>query len=108
MLSCGRRSALSTGETRTLSDELEDATGMDPALRRNWGCGFSLPSVRHLTPMRKWWRRYQALGQAGLIEQSRAPLRPEALILDLRRRRSLGVKRLRNELIRQHDLQLSL
>jgi transposase-like protein len=32
----------------------------------------------------------------------------EALILDLRRTRSLGVKRLRNELIRQHDLQLSL
>ena len=28
--------------------------------------------------------------------------------LDLRRTRSLGVKRLRNELIRQHDLQLSL
>jgi len=56
--------------------------------------------------------------QAGLIEQSRAPLRPaarkvdvvemEALILDLRRTRSLGVKPLRNELIRQHDLQLSL
>ena len=55
--------------------------------------------------------------QAGLIEQSRAPLRPaarkvdvemEALILDLRRTRSLGVKRLRNELVRQHDLQLSL
>jgi len=32
----------------------------------------------------------------------------EVLILDLRRTRSLGVKRLRNELIRQHDLQLSL
>ena len=32
----------------------------------------------------------------------------EALILDLRRTRSLCVKRLRNELIRQHDLQLSL
>jgi transposase-like protein len=72
-------------------------------------CGISRPTLR------KWWRRYQALGQAGLIEQSRAPLRPaarkvdvemEALILDLRRTRSLGVKRLRNELIRQHDLQL--
>ena len=32
----------------------------------------------------------------------------EARILDLRRSRSLGVKRLRNELIRQHDLVLSL
>ena len=57
------------------------------------------------------------LGQAGLIEQSRAPLRPaarkvdvevEALILDLRRTRSLGVKRLRHELIHQHDSELSL
>ena len=74
-------------------------------------CGISRPTLR------KWWRRYQAPGQAGLIEKSRAPLRPaarkvdvemEALILDLRRTRSLGVKRLRNELIRQHDLPLSL
>ena len=32
----------------------------------------------------------------------------EVLILDLRRTRSLGVKRLRNELARQHELQLSL
>ncbi|RWL81009.1 MAG: IS481 family transposase, partial [Mesorhizobium sp.] len=32
----------------------------------------------------------------------------EALILSLRRERRLGVKQLRNELIRQHDLTLSL
>ena len=74
-------------------------------------CGISRPTLR------KWWRRYQALGEAGLVEQSKAPLRAaarkvgnetETLILDLRRTRSLGVKRLRNELIRQHGLALSL
>ncbi len=32
MLSCGQRLALSTGETRALSDEPEDATAMDAAL----------------------------------------------------------------------------
>ena len=74
-------------------------------------CGVSRPTLR------KWWQRYQALGEAGLVERSRAPLRPaarkvdtarEALILNLRRTRSLGVKRLRNELIRQHGLALAL
>ena len=53
----------------------------------------------------------------GSSNKSRAPLRPaarkidiatETLILNLRRTRSLGVKRLRNELIRQHGLALAL
>lgn len=74
-------------------------------------CGISRPSLR------KWWRRYQALGMAGLEEQSRRPHsspgrkvleREEGLILQLRRERKLGLKRLRIELIRNHDLRLSL
>jgi len=96
-------------KTRLVWIRLYEETGDAGLVCRR--CGISRPTLR------KWWRRYQALGQAGLIEQSRAPLRPaarkvdvemEALILDLRRTRSLGVKRLRNELVRQHDLQLSL
>jgi transposase InsO family protein len=74
-------------------------------------CGISRPTLR------KWWRRYQADGEAGLVEPSRRPHRlaaqkvfadQEALILLLRRERRLGVKQLRNELIRQHDLAFSL
>jgi len=74
-------------------------------------CGISRPTLR------KWWRRYQADGEAGLVEHSRRPHRlaaqkvfadQETLILSLRRERRLGVKQLRNELIRQHDLMLSL
>jgi transposase-like protein len=74
-------------------------------------CGISRPTLR------KWWRRHQADGEAGLIDRSRRPHRlaaqrvfaaQEALILSLRRERRLGVKQLRNELIRQHDLPLAL
>ena len=74
-------------------------------------CGISRPTLR------KWWCRYQADGEAGLVDHSRRPHRlaaqkvfadQEALILSLRRERRLGVKQLRNELIRQHDLMLSL
>src|SRR3954454_16191933 len=74
-------------------------------------CGISRPTLR------KWWRRYQAQGTAGLEEQSRRPHsspgrkvleREEGLILQLRRERKLGLKRLRIELIRSHGLRLSL
>src|SRR4051794_5384665 len=74
-------------------------------------CGISQPTLR------KWWRRYQTDGEAGLVEHSRRPHRlaaqkvfadQEALILSLHRERRLRVKQLRNELIRQHDLTLSL
>ncbi len=74
-------------------------------------CGISRPTLR------KWWRRYQTDGEAGLVERSRRPHRlatqkvfsdQEALILSLRRERRLGVKQLRNELIRQHNLHLAL
>ena len=74
-------------------------------------CGISRPTLR------KWWRRYQAEGVAGLEERSRRPhsspgrkvLEPqEKLILQLRRERELGLRRLRIELIRGHGLELSL
>lgn len=74
-------------------------------------CGISRPTLR------KWWRRYQVLGVAGLEEESRRPRhsparkvfdREEALILQLRRERGLGIKQLRNELIREHAITLAL
>jgi transposase InsO family protein len=74
-------------------------------------CGISRPTLR------KWWRRYQAEGIVGLEERSRRPHRAagrkifaeqEALILELRRTRQLGIKQLRNELLRDHGLRLSL
>src|SRR3954471_9138289 len=74
-------------------------------------CGISRPTLR------KWWRRYQAEGEAGLGARSHRPHRSpgrkvlaeqEELILRLRRERKLGIKRLRNELIRRHGLKLSL
>lgn len=74
-------------------------------------CGVSRPTLR------KWWRRYRAAGVAGLEDRSRRPhnsLRrrvhatEERCILDMRRGRNLGIKRLRNELIRQHGLRLAI
>jgi transposase InsO family protein len=74
-------------------------------------CGISRPTLR------KWWRRYRAEGEAGLEMRSRRPHRSphrkvlereEALILRLRRERKLGIKRLRDELIRQHGLKPAL
>lgn len=74
-------------------------------------CGISRPTLR------KWWRRYQVEGEAGLENRSRRPhslpgrkvFEHEAgLILELRRERRLGVKRLRIELIREHGLRLAL
>ena len=66
--------------------------------------------------LRKWLRRYGREGEAGLRARSRRPHHSpalkvgdtqQALILRLRRERRLGVKRLRNELQRLHDLRLS-
>jgi transposase InsO family protein len=74
-------------------------------------CGISRPTLR------KWLQRYQAQGVAGLLSQSRRPRRSPrqrvgpkdvALILELRRSRRLGIKRLRNELIRLHQIRFSL
>jgi transposase InsO family protein len=72
--------------------------------------GISRPTLR------KWLRRFEAEGASGLRARSRAPHRSpsakvgaegEALILELRRTRRLGIKRLRHELRRLHGLQLS-
>ncbi len=74
-------------------------------------CGISRPTLR------KWWRRYQAEGEAGLVSQSRRPQtspqrkvfeQEEQWILSLREERNLGARRIRHELIRLHERWLSL
>lgn len=72
--------------------------------------GISRPTLR------KWLRRFDAQGEAGLEELSRRPRTSparkvgpveEERILALRRERRLGVKRIRVELRRLHGVQLS-
>jgi transposase len=72
--------------------------------------GISRPTLR------KWLRRYEADGEIGLCALSRRPHHfpaqkvdeaLQAAILDLRRARRLGAKRLRNELQRLHGVRLS-
>src|ERR671928_816594 len=72
--------------------------------------GISRPTLR------KWLRRFDADGEAGLNERSRRPLSSpakkisadvERWILSLRRERRLGVKRIRTELRRLHGAHLS-
>jgi len=74
-------------------------------------CGISRPTLR------KWLQRYQAAGVSGLSSRSRRPHRSPrqrvgqdevSLILELRRSRRLGIKRLRNELIRLYQIRFSL
>jgi transposase InsO family protein len=73
-------------------------------------CCISRPTLR------KWLRRYEAEGEVGLRALSRRPHHfpaqkvdeaLQAAILDLRRSRRLGAKRLRNELHRLHGVRLS-
>lgn len=74
-------------------------------------CGISRPTLR------KWWRRYQADGQEGLQSHSRRPHSSpnakitddiEDLILELRKTRNLGARRLQSELLRLNNISLSL
>jgi transposase-like protein len=74
-------------------------------------CGISRPTLR------KWWRRYQDLGEAGLKSKSRRPHfspstkvdgHTEILILSMRKKRKLGPKRLQSELKRLYDISLSV
>lgn len=74
-------------------------------------CGISRPTLR------KWIKRYKKLGIDGLISRSRKPhhspqrkVTPdtEATVLELRRDRKLGARRIQNELLRNHQLSLSL
>lgn len=66
-------------------------------------CGISRPTLR------KWWRRYQEHGEAGLRSLSRRPHQSprrkvfeqdEQRILELRRTRHLGARRIQHELKR--------
>lgn len=74
-------------------------------------CGISRPTLQ------KWLRRYQAFGEAGLESQSRRPHhspnrkvaeQDEQHILDLRRTRHLGARRIQNELKWLHNRDLGL
>lgn len=74
-------------------------------------CGISRPTLR------KWVRRYQAAGADGLKDLSRRPKHSpnrkvvgqhEDWILELRRQRQLGARRIQSELQRLHSVSLSL
>lgn len=73
-------------------------------------CGISAPTLR------KWWRRYQSQGEAGLASQSRRPKsfprqKTTKHIADLiqlmRQQRRLGARRIQGELLRLHQIRLS-
>ena len=74
-------------------------------------CGISRPTLR------KWWRRYQSSGIDGLESHSRRPHsspntkvgeKEETLILELRRLRNLGPRRLQSELLRLHSTSFAI
>ena len=74
-------------------------------------CGISRPTLR------KWLRRYEESGFDGLHDKSKKPhqspnrkvaKKHETLILDLRKNRKLGARRIQNELIRNRQLSFSL
>ncbi|MGO9138482.1 MAG: IS481 family transposase [Syntrophales bacterium] len=74
-------------------------------------CGVSRPTLR------KWVRRYRESGIEGLKDRSKRPNKIprrkvtseyENWILDLRRNRKLGARRIQTELKRLHELSLSL
>jgi transposase InsO family protein len=74
-------------------------------------CGISRPTLR------KWVRRYQEDRSEGLNDLSRRPKhsprtkvfeQQEELILELRKKRRIGARRLQSELKRGHDLSFSL
>ncbi len=74
-------------------------------------CGISRPTLR------KWVKRYNEHGVSGLESLSRQPhgspnrkvyQREESLILEMRKNRRLGARRIQNELLRLHEISLSL
>jgi transposase InsO family protein len=74
-------------------------------------CRISAPTLR------KWLQRYAEHGEAGLVSQSRRPKtsprrkvfeQEEIWILQLRRERNLGARRIQEELRRQHQCRLGL
>ena len=73
-------------------------------------CGISRPTLR------KWWRRFQEQGKAGLrsasstrknLPDKKVTAQREQLILQLRQEHRLGPKSIQSELERLHDLKLS-
>lgn len=72
-------------------------------------CGISRPTLR------KWWRRFQKVGETGLIELSRRPHHsPNRKVLDREigwisalRKRRLGSRRIQNELLRNYAFSIS-
>ncbi len=74
-------------------------------------CGISRPTLR------KWLKRYEESGLEGLKDVSKRPHSSpttkisdevESWILSLRKKRKLGARRIQNELLREHNFQLSL
>lgn len=74
-------------------------------------CGISRPTLR------KWVNRYKQSGIDGLQDQSKRPHSSpntkitkdfEQLILSMRKERNLGVRRLQTELLRLHEIKLSI
>jgi|TARA_B100000953_G_C18018130_1_gene419871 transposase InsO family protein len=74
-------------------------------------CGISRPTLR------KWYKRYKEKGLDGLQDVSRRPHnspntkidnRIEEWNLSLRKDRKLGARRIQNELLREHNFNLSL
>ncbi len=74
-------------------------------------CGISRPTLR------KWLRRYDLQGVDGLLDRSHKPnhspakkvfKNEEDLIFSLRKDRNLGVRRIKNELKRLHNISLSV
>ncbi len=74
-------------------------------------CGISRPTLR------KWVNRYQEMGVEGLYNLSKKPHTSpatkvteniESLILVLRNSRNIGARRIQSELLRLHDIKLSL
>ena len=74
-------------------------------------CGISRPTLR------KWLNRYKENGLDGIKDVSKRPhtspngkinLPMEEWILSLRKERKLGARRIQNELLREHSVQLSL
>ncbi len=72
-------------------------------------CGISRPTLR------KWWRRFQKMGEAGLVELSRRPyhspnrkvLGKEIGWISALRKRRLGSRRIQSELLRNYTFSVS-
>jgi transposase InsO family protein len=111
------------GEGFALLKDVEDRAERQ---RRNWieayrGLGDAGAVCRRFgvsrPTLRKWLRRLEQEGEAGLRARSRRPRHSPALKIDetletiiigIRRERRLGVKRIRNELRRLHTVRLSV